>query len=229
MSLPILDATSNGSGTGATVTVAHTVTNSHPNLALLVAVYNNDTGGDPTATYAGASMTKLTSVVIGNQPRLSFFQKLNPATGNNNIVVSQGSTVTAEVCGISYYNVSQSSTFGTPATNSGSSVTSISNTVTTTSTNQLVLDTLGIDTASSLTPPNGETDEVTSGSGPRADIGDIPATGSNMTLTWTNDSVPTSMLQISVAMNGVASSGPKRFITSMDPLMSPGYIPGVTQ
>ena len=227
MSLPILDVTSNGTGSGATVTVAHTVTNSQSNLILIVIVENNDTS-DPTVTYAGVAMTKLTSVAIGSSPRLAFFYKLNPATGNNNIVVSQGSTITAIVDGISYYNVAQSSTFGTPATASGTTGNS-STTVTTTSTNQLVVDCIDSSPGSTFTQPNGETVEVSQLTNGFEAIGDIPATGSNMTLSWNLNSGSIAWLQISVAMNGVASSGPKRFITSMDPFMSPGYIPGVTQ
>ncbi len=184
MSLPIKDATSNGSGTGATVTVAHTVTNSHSNLGLIVSVENDNSTDNITATYAGVSMNKLGSVPVSGSGTLDLFQLLSPTTGTNNIVASQGSTNTAEVCGISYYNVTQSSTFGTVATNSGAG-TSSTNTVATTSLNQLVLDALTTFSVTSVaTPPTGETTETSNALVSYTAIGDIPLNGKPHSSSW---------------------------------------------
>src|SRR5712692_8435108 len=218
MSLPIFDASSHGEFTGLSGTIAHIVTNSHSNLVLIVDVTMDSASDIVTGiTYAGQALTELTSIASSGH-RIDRWYRLNPATGTNNIVVStSGGTNTFAVDAASYYNVAQSSTFGTPATATGNSG-SPSNTVVTTSTTQLVIDGLFSTPGTSFTQPNGETVEVTDTTVWLAALGDIPATGSNMTLTWTVTT--TEWAQISVAMNVAPSSGPTRFITSMDPLMS---------
>lgn len=188
--------------TGNKVTSATTNTWSHTvavqsNRALLVSV---DAGQAITGvTYNGVAMTSLGVVNYNSaNEHLSLWYLLAPATGANNVVATaSGSTFIIGVSA-SYYGVAQTSTFGTFASNSGATGAASTNTVVTTSSTQLVIDAVNNAAASTDTATASQTKRfqpATSG----AALGDIAATGSNMTLTWSFTS--SVWAQVSVAMN----------------------------
>lgn len=192
---------------GQKVTSASTNTYSHTvavqsNRLLMVTV---DAGASVSSvTYAGTTMTLLTSNSgQGGGEVLSVYYLLAPATGANNVVVTCSASTFIIGASASYYGVAQSSTFGTAASNSGSAATSSTNTVTTTSSSQLVFDTLNNTNAATESAGSGQTKRGQVASSGVA-IGDIAATGSNMTLTWTWSGGAT-WAQISVAINPFVS------------------------
>lgn len=79
------DAASNGTTTGATLTVAH-VCAASPSI-LIVSVAQQGAPGTPSATYSGVAMTKLTTQAYTNGQG-DVFWLANPAAGTHNIVVS---------------------------------------------------------------------------------------------------------------------------------------------
>jgi hypothetical protein len=105
------DAQSNGiqNTGGLTCTVSHTVTGT--NCLLLVACFNDTTGGLPTvtgATYNGVAMTQALSVAAPRPSNDYLFYLINPAVGTHNIVVTRSAgTNTLEVAAASYTGVSQ--------------------------------------------------------------------------------------------------------------------------
>src|SRR6266446_10378922 len=129
------DAAAGNKVTGATTnTWSHTVTTGQSNKILVVAV---DAGvAINSVTYGGQSLTQLASVTQLNNEFLQLWYLLAPPTGANNVVVTVASATFIIGVSASYYNVAQTSTFGTAATNSGASGTSSTNTVTTTSSTQ---------------------------------------------------------------------------------------------
>jgi len=215
MSLPVLDvANSSGTTSGTSLTWSHTVTNAQSNLILLVGVLVFSNFTITGVTYAGASMTQLDTVKDSNNISLYLFYKVGPATGANNIIATASSTTTIQGVAASYYNVAQSSTFGTPVHNTGSG-TSTTDTVTTTSTNQKVVEVAQGGTT--LTATASQTIEANDTTSNDLIFEDITATGSNMTLT---NSLASSDKwgDISVAMNGVGGGGGATHIRISDGL-----------
>lgn len=195
-------ATGNKITSGTTNTWSHIVASGKSNQILIVSV---DAGQSVSGvTYNGVAMTSLGLVNYNsNNEHLSLWYLLNPATGANNVVVTLSASSFCIGCSASYYGAAQSSTFGTLASNSGAAATSSTNTVTTTSSNQLVIDTVNNGAASTDTATASQTKRfqpATSG----AAIGDIAATGSNMTLTWSFTSGV--WAQMSIAMNPAAGA-----------------------
>ena len=201
------DAAAGQKTTGAsTNTFSHTVAAGQSNEIILVTV---DCGATVNSvTYGGQTLTQLASTTgQGGGEIFSVWYLLGPPTGANNVVVTCAASTFIIAASASYYNVAQSSTFGTAATNASSSgQTSSTNTVTTTASNQLVYDTVNNTAAGTDTPTASQTKRGQPASSGAA-TGDIAATGSNMTLTWSFPSA--NWAQISVAMNpasGVALS-----------------------
>lgn len=182
-----------------TNTYSHTVAN-QSNRLLMVTV---DAGASVSSvTYAGVTMTALpggSNSGQGGGEVLSVYYLIGPATGANNVVITCSASTFIIGASASYYGVAQSGTFGTAASNSGSAATSSTNTVTTTFSGQVVYDTLNNTIAATVSAGSSQTKrgQVTSGG---VAIGDIAATGSNMTLTWSWTGSAT-WAQISVAMN----------------------------
>src|SRR5260221_10696100 len=192
------DAAAGQKVTGSsTNTFSHTVDN-QSNRILWVPV---DAGASVNSVkYGGVSLTQLSSNSgQGGGEVLSLWYLLAPAIGTANIVITCSSATYIIGASASYYNVAQSSTFGTAASNSGTGATSSTNTVVTTSSSQLVFDTVNNTGAATDTATASQTKRFQPTSSGVA-IGDIAATGSNMTLTWSWSGSAT-WAQISVAMN----------------------------
>ena len=219
-SLPILDNISNSSVASATgITWSHTVS-PLANMILIIAL---EVGGGTTissATYAGAALTQLTTITEVVEGYI--FYKLSPAMGTNNVVINWGAVMAeAAVAAVDYSNVVQAGPFGTPATAGNSSSGNSSNTVATTSaSNQLVIDcNCCLDTSSS--PASGQTVRESNTAQEPIYFADILATGSNMTLNWTNTPSTGAWLQMSVALNGIVSA-----VGLRAPLVVPGAVIG---
>src|SRR6266571_3410202 len=197
------DTTSSAVGGSATsLTWAHTV-GTGSNTILVVAVrISSGTATVTGVTYNAVSMTQLTSKVQGSNTVYLFYILLGSTTSaSHNIVASFSATVTSIGVATSYFNVAQSGTWGTAATSSGASGNS-SNTVTTTSSSQEVVDInyeLGTTDATSGASQTKEVSNGTSALG-WLDFGDIAATGSSMSLSWTNPT-NTAWIELSAAMN----------------------------
>lgn len=202
MTLPVFDAAAGNKVTSATTnTFNHTVSAVQTNEILLVVV---DAGASiSSVTYNGVSLTFLGSVAVGGGETLAMWYLLSPPTGTHSVVITTSGSTYIIGASASYYNVAQSGIFGTLASNTGNSAAS-SNSPVTTSTNQLVIDVVNNTSPSTDTPTASQTKReqpATSG----VAIGDIAATGSTMSLTWSFTS--SGWAALSVAMNGIISGG----------------------
>lgn len=196
--LPVKDAVSNSSvASASSLTWSHTV-GVASNMILVVAVAVGGSGTCSGVTYAGSSMTSLTSKTQGTETTYIFY-KLAPTTGANNVVATFSGSVSGIGLGVSYSNVYQSAPFGTAASNSGTSGNS-SNTVTVTNTSQLVLDINYANGTSSAvgTSQNVETSNTAVAPFYFADIGSTSS--SSMNLSWTNAGSPTIWIEMSVPL-----------------------------
>jgi len=181
MSRAVIDSEAgNKVASGTSNTWSHTVATGKANRLLVVAV---DAGLSLTSvTYGGKALSSLGQIVYNSGETLSFWFLLAPATGTNSVTVTASGTTYIIGSSVSLYNVAQNNPFGTLASNSGSGTAS-SNTVATTNANQVVLDFVNNTAASTNSPTAGQTLLIQpTGSGMAA--GDIGATGTNMTLTW---------------------------------------------
>lgn len=126
----VRDATSSGSATATSLTVAHTCTGS--NLALIVNVVTIDgTNDDITGvTYNSVSMTRQATNAIGTVARSYQYYLLGPSTGANNIVISASASVSIQADNVSYTGVKQSG-FPDASSATTANATSYSNTLTT--------------------------------------------------------------------------------------------------
>ena len=110
---PVRNAQSNGTASAAaTITVAHTTQATNPNRLLFVmhAAQHASTATAPTGvTYNGVAMTKIVDETTAEWG-VSLWYLVNPATGNNNVVVTHSGAM-ARMCtsAMDFYNVDQSS------------------------------------------------------------------------------------------------------------------------
>ncbi len=196
--LPVKDAVSNSSvASASSLTWSHTV-GVASNMILVVTVAVGGSGTCSGITYAGASMTQLTSKAQGTETCYIFY-KTGPATGANNVVATFSGSVAGIGLAVSYSNVYQTTPFGTAATSSGGSGNS-SNTVTVSSTSQLVLD-VNFANGSSSAVGAAQTIETSNTAVLPFYFADIASTGASMALSWTNAGSPTIWIEMSVALN----------------------------
>ena len=199
MTLPVFDSASgNKVGSGTTNSWNHTI-GSGSNRILMVAV---SSGSSVTGvTYNGIALTELKSIVYNTPYTFSVWYLLNPPSGTYACTITIGASAFIVGASWSASNSAQSNTFDVAASNGSSAgQTSSTNTVTTNSTNQLVFDAINNDYPSTNTPTAGQTDRyqpATSG----VAVGDIVATGINMTLSWSFSI--SAWAEISVAINGI--------------------------
>lgn len=196
--LPVKDAVSNSSvASASSLTWSHTV-GVASNMILVVAVAVGGSGTCSGVTYAGSSMTSLTSKNQGTETTYIFY-KLAPTTGANNVVASFSGSVSGIGLGVSYSNVYQTTPFGTAASSSSTSGNS-SNTVTSTTTSQLVLD-INYANGTSSTVGASQNVETSNTSVAPFYFSDIGATGAAQSLSWTNAGSPTIWIEMSVPLN----------------------------
>lgn len=119
----------NISGSTTSYDVSHTCTGT--DRALIVHVLSNNNSFPITGvTYAGASMTKLSTFTrSGESFAIDQYGLANPATGANNITTTTASATVHGIVAISYIGVDQTTPFPTTSTAIGNSAT-ITNTLT---------------------------------------------------------------------------------------------------
>lgn len=133
------DATSKGSASATSVTVAHTITGSNP--ILFVGLWVQDPAGDLVTgvTYNSVGMTQAGKVISGTVGDIYIYYLTNPSTGTNNIVASKTGTDLFYVLGSSYTGAKQSGQPDASNTNTASAATSITTSVTTVADNSWTL------------------------------------------------------------------------------------------
>lgn len=83
-----VDATANGTNSGATITFSHTCTGLQLVLICCV-IIDSSSGNVSKITYNGATFTKAVSELSGtNNKRTEIWYLINPSTGANNVIVT---------------------------------------------------------------------------------------------------------------------------------------------
>lgn len=122
-------------GNGVTsISWSHTV-GSSSNRLLIVGVTASSAGAS-SVTYGGVNLTKLGSIT-GSSVYSEIWYLKNPTSGTATVAVNFSSSNTAVAGSISYSNVNQTTTFGTPSTATGNSLIA-TNSISSTNANQLV-------------------------------------------------------------------------------------------
>jgi hypothetical protein len=124
-----------------TVTLSFT-TGNQPNRLLLVTVITATGATYTSVTYDGIALTQLATK--DNNVHVEMWYLVNPPSGTYNIVATKTNTFGNLIGASTFYNVDQTTPFGTVATASGTSVTS-SLSVASASASQLVVDGIGTD------------------------------------------------------------------------------------
>lgn len=207
---------------GGTLSMSFTV-GTHQGRLLMVMTNYAATG----LTYDGRPLTLLASAISGqgfaSGVDAKLWYLLNPPSGTFTLSTTNGGAGTT-MGAASYYNVNQSTPFGTPVTaigaNAGTQATSLA--ITTTSTSQVVVDGFALDRDSSLdscTPltPNESVRWAvsqlffTTGCG-----ADVPASGGLMNLSW--QSTQADWAEAAVVLNpAVPGSTPLQIISGSNP------------
>ncbi len=152
-----VDTTSVGASNGSvtSLTWAHTVNNgSNGILVVSVAPLHEalPSNAITSVTYAGQALTKIIAA-SSTQVDAELWYLLSPQTGTNNVVVTVNGSADVVAAATDYFNVSQSTPLGTPASTSGQSA---SPSVTATSANgQLVVDSVAFSADMAPVSPSG--------------------------------------------------------------------------
>jgi len=212
------DNASNGTtiGSGTNISWSETVGSITNGILIVLAVATVTISGVTLNSSVNLLQFGSTLMITGGQQG-SLWYLLNPPSGLNTMKISTGSTGGIAGAGVSFANVAQSGTFGTLATNFGTSTTP-SNIVATTSLSQVVIDCIFDQSSSSEAATTGQT--IRANNGWDLDIGSIVATGSNMTLGWTV-STSSNWGEMSVALNPFVPASPL-----YAPLVVPGAVVG---
>lgn len=175
MSVPLQDATSSASSASASsLTFAHVCKGA--DRFLVVGAGERIVAN--TATYAGVSMTALTSVVNGAAIARQFIL-LNPQSGSNNIVVTFASSGNVCAQGISFTNTGG---YRNNTTASGSSTTA--SLAITSETNDLVVDFVSHGDAAGITAGAGQTAQINTINA-NAQGTSTEAGAASVTMSWT--------------------------------------------
>ena len=186
------DATSTGGADFATsASWSHTIGSNISNTVLVLIVGSHACSDDlaTSATYNSVAMTRLASE-INNSNTIELWYLLNPSTGANTLAVNFDNSCSIATVATSYYNVNQTTPFGTAVTtdSAGSSVTSSSLTVTSAA-NETVIDGLSTffdtQTAGSGQTELGKMDRNPGGNQVTASSEEAGAASVDMTWSWT--------------------------------------------
>lgn len=127
-------ATNGGSGTGTSLTYAHTCTGDKRILFVGVNLYNPGADDLTGVTYASVAMTQIAKVsnASGSGQISYLYYLINPATGANNVVISKNNgAATIRSNAASYRGAKQSEQPDASGTNSTNASINISKSVTT--------------------------------------------------------------------------------------------------
>lgn len=119
-----IDAIGSGSGSGSSLTFAHTCSGSNRLLVVWVSYF--DSADAPTgATYNGVAMTAIPSSTAANGDyKIAGYYLINPATGTNNVVISfTGPMFDIGAGSVSFTDAHQTTPLGTAVTATGTSTT----------------------------------------------------------------------------------------------------------
>jgi hypothetical protein len=194
-----VSAAHNGSGV-TSISWSHTV-GSSSNRLLIVSVTANSAGAS-TVTYGGVNLTKLGSV-SGTSVYSEIWYLKNPTSGTATIAVNFSSSNTAVAGSISYSNVNQTTTFGTPATATGNSIIA-TNSVSGTNANQSIFDSLSFRALAGTWIPYGTQlwyDASNNGGATSKNTANNGAT----VVTWYNDTSAEGWADIAVAINPIST------------------------
>jgi len=126
----------------STLSLSHAIsTTSNMVLVAHVSLYHPTSGKSVTAiTYNGVAMTLLGSAAsTGNYTRSYIYYMIAPPTGTNTLTVTASGTCGIKLGAVSWYNVNQSTPFGTAVT-AGSSTGSSSSLTVTSDSHDIVID-----------------------------------------------------------------------------------------
>lgn len=185
------------------LTWSHTV-GSQSNRILLVGFSTYQTGAS-SVTYGGVNLTKIaTSANTGNQAYSEVWYLKNPASGTASVVINLSASSAIVADSVSYYNVNQTTPFGTAATNSGTSVTATT-TVSSTNTNQLVFDNFAFPANVGGWTPN-QTQLWSNATSNGGAASSETATASTTNVIWTNSSTGEQWADVAVPLNPSSSA-----------------------
>ena len=193
-------ANSGGGSGAATVTFAHTVQSAKADRLIMVKVGSSSTIADPTGvTYAGAALAKLDSDSISGTSA-SIWWKVAPATGANNVIVTYSGAQRFNAIAEDWWDVNQSSPFGTPVSAKGTA-TSIS--VSVTATRGDIVTGVGFHENTNATTPGALQTERADAANTWSALASSDETASGTTVThsysWTGSNLA---IGIGVALNG---------------------------
>lgn len=185
-----LDAVSSAASSGSTSTLtwSHT-TSSGSNRLLVVGVTIKNRIGETVSgiTYNGVPLTRIDAKINGTNVRIEMWQLVAPGTGTHDIVVTLSASAKVVGGATSWTGVNQTTPIGTFASASniiGNPTVNVSS-----ATNEIVLDTLGVDGTATATVGGGQTQHwnlTTSGL-----LSDVRGAGSSetgattTTMSWT--------------------------------------------
>ncbi len=182
------------SGTSQTITGFTVGSSSNRLLIVGTTVSDSRTITDTTGvTYNGTNLIKLDSQTFkSNTEDTEFWYMVNPPSGAHDVVVTPTGYADIATIVVSFYNVNQSTPFGTQSKiGYDTQVTSISRAPTTT-TNQLVVDLLGSDTNNGNFNPDASQTTIENyyTYTPQTGISTKPSSGTSTTMTWTDSVSP---------------------------------------
>lgn len=180
------DAAADGAAdSGSSVSYSHTCSGS--DRLLIVGVAWRGTQTVSSVTYNGVAMTQVAAHAAGgNNTRVKQYYLINPASGANTVSVTMSGATNLVVGSISFNGAHQTTPLGTQATATGTSgnpSVSVSS-----ASDEIVVDSLSYDRASSLTVGAGQTQRYNrddNGGGDLWGAGSTEAGAASVTMSWT--------------------------------------------
>ncbi|HEY7348107.1 MAG TPA: hypothetical protein VH599_07275 [Ktedonobacterales bacterium] len=190
----------------------------HPNMLLVVYVGIKWNFGGPhvnSATYDGTNLTKLTAQSCNEgtnndcNAEMWYLPLGTTTAGSHTVVVNLSGSSQTTVAAVTYYNVNQTTPLGTAVTayNSNFASTSISLSVSTSSTRQLVIDGVTHTSCIPSSPGSGQTTDWSNGSGEPSAGSEAEGTTLPVTMSWGPMGCGAPSAQIGVAINPATAGG----------------------
>ncbi|HSW97438.1 MAG TPA: SdrD B-like domain-containing protein [Candidatus Saccharimonadales bacterium] len=216
-----------------TISWNHTVGTQSNRLLMVQIVTYDPTYNVSAVTYNGVSLTQLNETPCGGTTscKNEVWYLLNPTSGTHTITATTSNAAHLTGAAVSFYNVNQSTPFGTPATTAGHTTTS--SVTATTNASQYAIDFYGNQAYSTFTPTpgSGQTQLINVGTAgiEEAAISTKTAGASSTTMTWSWSST-NGYADIAVGINP-SSSGTNPTTTTVPtptnttaPTPTPAYI-----
>lgn len=148
MATPVFDAATFGGTAGATsLTIAHTCSGTNRSLYVWTYARNLAVGDVTGVTYAGVAMTQIGLTQADTNNDLKLWRLVAPATGANNVVVTNSGSRPMSACVLSLTDVDQTTPDGTVVQNG---TLSVSSSLTDT---QLLISGVGVENSAGPLPP----------------------------------------------------------------------------